>query len=281
MMSSSPTAGSVTVRDGARLGYTLTRSAHPNAPKLVLIHTLAMDRTIWEPLVALLPDLDVLTYDARGHGLSSKTPGPYTTAQFADDLADLLAGVGWSRAIVLGASMGGSIAIEFAFAHAAMVDALGLVDTTAWYGADAPATWAARAQKAATDGFGSMTAFQETRWFSDAFRAAHPGVVAGASGIFLRNDLAAYAALCDMLGTFDGRSYLTGFDMPVEILVGEEDYATPVDMSQELEASIPGAHLTIVPNVRHLTILEIPERIAELVRTLIARTAGVAVANKR
>ena len=214
-------------------------------------------------------------------GASSKTAGPYTAEQFADDLADLLAGVGWERAIVLGASMGGSIAIQFAFSHAGMVQALGLVDTTAWYGADAPATWAERAQKAAGDGLASMIAFQQTRWFGDAFRAAHPEVVARTSDIFVRNDLAAYGALCTMLGAFDGRAYLTGFDVPVEILVGEEDYATPLDMSQELAASIRGAHLTVVPNVRHLTIIEIPDRIAELVRTLAARSVGHAVANER
>jgi 3-oxoadipate enol-lactonase len=275
------TSGTVTLRDGAHLGYTLGRSGRADAPQIVLIHTLAMDRTIWEPLVALLTDFDVLTFDARGHGASSKTPGPYTCEQFADDLAELLAGVGWQRAIVLGASMGGSIAIQFAFSHAPMVQALGLVDTTAWYGADAPSAWADRAKKAASDGFASMIAFQQTRWFSDAFRAAHPDVVAHSSDVFLRNDVAAYGALCAMLGAFDGRAYLTGFDMPVEVLVGEEDYATPLDMSQELEASIPGAHLTVVPKVRHLTILEIPERIAELVRTLAARSKGHAVANKR
>lgn len=280
-MPTQQTSGTVTLRDGAQLGYTLSRSGHAGAPRLVLIHTLAMDRTIWEPLVALLPGFDVLTYDARGNGASSKTPGPYTAEQFADDLAELMTSVGWERAIVLGASMGGSIAIQFAFAHAAMVDALGLVDTTAWYGADAPAAWAERAKKAATDGFASMLAFQQTRWFSDAFRASHPDVVAHTSDVFLRNDPAAYGALCTMLGAFDGRAHLTGFAMPVEVLVGSEDYATPLEMSQELAASIPGAHLTVVPNVRHLTILEIPDRIAELVRALAARSEGAAVANQR
>ena len=239
-----------------------------------------MDRTIWEPLVALLPDLDVLTYDARGHGASSKTPGPYTAEQFADDLADLLRAVGWESAIVLGASMGGSIAIEFAFLHPTMVRALGLVDTTAHYGADAPAAWADRAKKAATDGFASMVEFQQTRWYSDAFRAARPDVAARTAEIFVRNDVAAYGALCGMLGAFDGRAYLTAFTMPVEVLVGEEDYATPLDMSQELEVSIPDARLTVVPGVRHLTILEVPERIAALVRTLVLRSGG-SYANKR
>jgi 3-oxoadipate enol-lactonase len=280
-MSSEQTSGTVTLRDGAELAYTLSRSGRPDAPRLVLIHTLAMDRTIWAPLIAQLPDVDVLSYDARGHGASAKTPAPYTATQFADDLAELLDGVGWPNAIVLGASMGGSIAIQFAHAHAGRVAALGLVDTTAWYGADAPAAWADRGKKAETDGFASMIGFQVTRWFSDGFREARPDIVHQTSDIFVRNDVPAYVALCDMLGTFDGRAYLTAFTMPVEVLVGEEDYATPMAMSEELAQSIPGARLSVIPKVRHLTILEIPERIAELVRTLVARMPEQAVANKR
>jgi len=141
--------------------------------------------------------------------------------------------------------------------------------------------WADRGKKAASDGFASMIGFQVTRWFSDAFREARPDVVQQTSDIFVRNDVPAYVALCDMLGTFDARGFVTAFTMPVEVLVGEEDYATPLAMSEELEQAIPGAHLSVIPKVRHLTILEIPERIAELVRTLIARVPGQAVANQR
>jgi 3-oxoadipate enol-lactonase len=256
-----------TMRDGAQIAYTLRRSATARAPRVVLIHTL------WAPVMDLLPEMDVLTYDVRGHGESSKSAGPYTAAQFADDLADLLAGVGWERAVVVGGSMGGSIAIAFAVAHPDMVEALGLIDTTAWYGADAPTAWADRAAKAASDGFGSMIGFQVTRWYSDAFREANPAIVTQTSDIFLRSDLAAYTALCGMLGTFDERTGLPGIAVPTEVLVGEEDYATPVAMSRDLAATIPGANLTIVPNVRHLTIVEIPEQIAELIRTLVARAS--------
>jgi 3-oxoadipate enol-lactonase len=265
------TSDTVTTRDGAHLAYTLRRAGTPSAPRVVLIHTLALDRTMWAPVVGLLPEFEILTYDVRGHGESSKSAGPYTAAQFAGDLADLLTGVGWNRAIVVGGSMGGSIAIAFAVAHPEMVEALGLIDTTAWYGADAPAAWSDRAKKAASDGFASMIGFQVTRWYSDGFREANPALVTQTSDIFLRSDLAAYTALCGMLGAFDERPGLPSIAVPTEVLVGEEDYATPVEMSRDLAAAIPGANLTIVPNVRHLTIVEIPARIAELIRTLIAR----------
>ena len=95
------------VRDGTRLAYTL-RDAGAAAPRVALVHSLAMDRTFWQPVADLLaPKASVLTWDCRGHGASDKPAGPYTVELFARDLADLLDYVGWPSALVAGASMGG------------------------------------------------------------------------------------------------------------------------------------------------------------------------------
>jgi 3-oxoadipate enol-lactonase len=268
-------------RDGAELQYALHDSGKPQAPRLVLVHSLALDRSVWDRVVpALGGDVDVLTYDCRGHGASAKPAGPYTTALFADDLHDLLTAVGWEHVVVAGASMGGCVTLQFAASYPQMVDGLGLIDTTAWYGPDAPKSWHERGQKALTEGLASLIAFQQTRWFSDAFRAAHPDALEHFADVFLANDLAAYAATCDMLGNFDIRAKLASFDVPAEILVGEEDYATPPEMARALEADIAGSHLTVVAGARHLTPAEIPEQIALLLNTVIARR-GDSVANRR
>jgi 3-oxoadipate enol-lactonase len=268
-------------RDGAELQYTLHDSGKPQAPRLVLVHSLALDRSVWDRVVpALGGDVDVLTYDCRGHGASAKSAGPYTTELFADDLHDLMAAVGWEHAVVAGASMGGCVTLQFAASYPQMIDGLGLIDTTAWYGADAPKSWHERGQKALTEGLASLIAFQQTRWFSDGFRAEHPDVIGHFGEVFLKNDIAAYAATCDMLGNFDIRSKLASFDVPTEILVGEEDYATPPDMARALEADIAGSHLTVVAGARHLTPVEIPEQVASLLRAVTARKGG-SVANRR
>ncbi|HEY5348149.1 MAG TPA: alpha/beta fold hydrolase [Candidatus Lustribacter sp.] len=273
--------GSSPARDGADLRYTLHESGRPEAPRIALVHSLALDRSIWDGVVAALgTSADILVYDCRGHGASAKPPGPYTTELFAGDLRDLLAAVGWQHSFIAGASMGGSVVLQFAVSHPELVDGLGLIDTTAWYGADAPKTWHERGQKAVAAGLASLIAFQQTRWFSDGFRTAHADLAERFAQVFLKNDLAAYAATCDMLGGFDLRSKLATIAVPVEILVGEEDYATPPEMARALEAGITGSHLTIVPSARHLTPIEIPERIASMLQTVIARKDG-SVANRR
>ncbi len=245
------------------------------------MHSLALDRSVWDGVVAeLAGEVDVLVYDCRGHGASAKPSGPYTTALFSDDLAWLLQHVGWTKAFVAGASMGGSVALQFTIDHPAMVAGLGCIDTTAWYGPEAPQTWRERGAKAESDGLASLVAFQLTRWFSDGFRAEHPEAGERYADVFLKNEVAAYAATCDMLGNLDVRSGLPGIGVPVEILVGDEDYATPPAMARAIADSVPHARLTIVPGVRHLTPIEIPGRVADVLRALIERSEG-GVANRR
>jgi 3-oxoadipate enol-lactonase len=270
-MSTTTTASNAVVRDGARIGYTL-RTGAGKRPRIALLHSLAMNRDFWAPVAELLaPHADVLTYDCRGHGASDKPAGPFTVAQFAADLADLLDHVGWGSSAVAGASMGGSVALGFAAAYGSRVDALGLVDTTAWYGEDAPQKWGERADKARQEGLQALVGFQQTRWFGDAFRAQHPELVDACVSTFLGNDVAAFTATCAMLGAFDLRAALPRLIMPAAVVVGEEDYATPVPMAQVLHQGIAGSSFQIIPGARHLTPLERPDVIADVLARLISK----------
>ncbi len=227
-----------------------------------------MDREFWRPVAERL-DAAVLLYDCTGHGESAKPPGPYSVEAFADQLARLLDHAGWDRAIVAGASMGGCVALAFAARYAKRVSALGLVDTTAWYGLDAPRQWEERARKALEGGLASLVEFQVTRWFSERFRKDNPEAVRRAVATFIRNDVQAYAASCRMLGAADLRVVVPDIEVPAAVIVGEEDYATPVSMSRALHEAIRGSTLTVLPGARHLTPLERPAEVAgELARLL-------------
>jgi 3-oxoadipate enol-lactonase len=261
--------------DGCTLGYTLHASPNENAPNLALIHSLAMDRTMWDGVVReLAQEANVLVYDCRGHGKSDKPAGPYTVEQFADDLAELFNHIGWTSAAVAGCSMGGCVAQAFAGLHPARATALGLIDTTAWYGAEAPAQWRERAENVRKKGFGGAIDSQITRWFGDKFRAEHADLVQAATRVFLANDLEAYASTCILLGDADVRPFHAAMKMPVAVIVGEEDYATPVAMARQIHEAVAGSTLTILPAARHLTPIESPEKIASELRALLGRAAS-------
>ncbi len=261
------TESSFKTADGCGISYTLREADGPN--RIALIHSLAQDRTIWDGVVEKLAgEGSLLTYDARGHGRSSRVSGPYTVERFAQDLAELMDHVGWPSAVIAGCSMGGNVAQVFGGLYPERIAGLGLIDTTAWYGAEAPAQFRQRAATAKTNGLGSLVDFQTSRWLSDAFRARRPDLVSAAINIFLANDLDCYAATCEMLGDADLRPYLPAFRMPVAVVVGEEDYATPVAAARQLHEAINGSTLTILKG-RHLTPIECPDEIAGLLFKLL------------
>jgi 3-oxoadipate enol-lactonase len=280
-MNGSPTAsaGNFIAPDGCPIAYTLhaasPQGGAPSRPRIALIHSLALDRSVWDGVVPLLmPHADVLTYDCRGHGQSGRVKMTYTPELFAADLAGLLDHVQWRDAIVAGCSMGGCVAQAFGAVYPDRTRALALIDTTAWYGPTAPKDWRERAATAATKGFAALSGFQATRWVSDAFREAHPELMRAKLNVFLANDVDCYGATCEMLGDADLRHYQAAMRMPTAVIVGEEDYAAPVAMSEQMQKAMPDATLSVLLGVRHLTPIECPSVIADEIKALMKRESA-------
>ena len=272
-----PVEAKARAKDGCQLFYRV--HPQPGKARLVLIHSLGLDTSIWDEVIKeLVSQFEILVYDCRGHGRSERRPGRYTTNLFADDLAAILDHAGWPAAAVAGCSMGGCVTQAFAAAYPQRAQALGLIDTTAWYGPTAPADWGQRAAKAAQAGFPGMIAFQVTRWFSDNFRAVNPERVEATSRVFLANDLACYQSTCGMMGELDLRESLESFRMPVSIMVGEEDHATPPAMAQALHQAIRGSILHLIRGGRHITPVQCPGEIATKLREMVSRAASPAPA---
>jgi pimeloyl-ACP methyl ester carboxylesterase len=98
---------------------------HGSGFPMLLINGLGSDHLEWlHQLPAFASHGRVVVFDNRGTGKTDVPPGPYTTAQMADDAASLLRALGIPRAHVLGVSLGGMIAQEVALRHPDLVDGL-------------------------------------------------------------------------------------------------------------------------------------------------------------
>ncbi|MBC7101784.1 MAG: alpha/beta fold hydrolase [Parvibaculum sp.] len=73
---------------------------------------------------------DMLAYDQRGLGQTSKPDEPYSMAQYAEDAVNLMAAIGWGSALVAGVSFGGMVAQELAINHPHVVEGLVLACTS-------------------------------------------------------------------------------------------------------------------------------------------------------
>ena len=270
-------AGTFAAADGCSIAYTLHAASRQDGERsrIALIHSLALDRSFWDGVVPLLTShTDVLTYDCRGHGKSGRAKMTFTPELFARDLAGLLDHLHWPEATVAGCSMGGCVAQAFAGLYPDRTRALALIDTTAWYGPTAPEAWQERAQTAANKGLQALSEFQATRWVSDAFRQKHPEQIHAKMAVFLANDIDCYIATCEMLGDADLRHYQPAMRMPASVVVGEEDYACPVAMSEQMLEAMPNATLSVLPGVRHLTPIECPAIIADEMLALMKRSTA-------
>lgn len=223
----------------------------------LLIHPLALNGRLWEPVVPdFLPGHDLIMPDVRGHGEGRWDGAAYRIEDIAADMAALLDALAIERCSMLGMSMGGCVAMTFAAQNPDRVDRLMLCDTTAWYGADAPEKWRERAQTAATKTRDEQIPFQTDRWFSEASRRERPDVVEHAADVFRSTSREAHAAACRALGAFDLRDRLSEIRAQALVVTGEGDYATPPAMGRALAAGIAGATFTLVPDVRHMAVME-------------------------
>jgi 3-oxoadipate enol-lactonase len=226
---------------------------------VVLLHSLALDGSIWADFARRLPSgARVIAPDLPGHG---RTPAgdPESIESMAAGVAELLHSLDLHDVTLIGMSLGGSVAQALTLDHPELVGRLGLVDTTAWYGPDAPAAWAARAEQAREKGLASLAAFQLERWFTDGFRIANPRLGAELLDIFVRNRIENYVKSCNAFGRMDLRARLGKIDAPTAVVVGELDGATPPAHADVLAHEIPGASLTVVPGCKHLSALERPD----------------------
>ncbi|KAJ2378360.1 hypothetical protein IW150_000847 [Coemansia sp. RSA 2607] len=104
--------------------------------KIVFINGMGADRQMWEPDVGEFlrhARYQCLVFDHRGTGFSDSAGGPlaYTSSSLAEDTRRLVDALGWDKINVVGASMGGMIALELACTHPDLIATLTLVVTHA------------------------------------------------------------------------------------------------------------------------------------------------------
>lgn len=100
----------------------------PETPKIVFLHGLMGFGSNWKTIARRFDqDYQILLYDQRGHGRSFH-PGKYGLQDYAEDLYKILGELQWSKVVLIGHSMGGRVALEFASQYPDFVEKLVIVD---------------------------------------------------------------------------------------------------------------------------------------------------------
>jgi 3-oxoadipate enol-lactonase len=230
-----------------------------DAPVLLLSNSLGTTHAMWEPqLGALTEHFRVLRYDRRGHGRSEMPPGPYTIAELAADVIELLDALELERVSYCGLSIGGMDGMWNAAEAPARIDRLALCSTSPWM--PPRELWDERAAAVRAEGTRAVADATMERWFSDAFRAEHPEGVAEVRAMVAATPAEGYAACCEAIREWDFREELGRISAPTLVLSAADDPSTPPDSGKLIADGIPGASFVVLPApTRHLANVEQPE----------------------
>ncbi len=246
-------------------------------PALLLLHGHPFARRMWAPqLRALSTDFRVLAPDLPGYGESPPRGAKMGMDELADAALRFLDACDVTRAVVIGLSMGGLVAMELALRAPDRVNGVVLAATTA---ASVTPTEAAERRETADrlerDGMLDLTLEMGGRLFGPAARR-DPEIVEPVLSMMLRTSPAgAAAALRGRAERPDYRVLLPGLQVPALVIAGDHDAYADEAVVAELVGAIPHPQVIRLPGTGHLPNLEAPAAFDAAVHGFASRVSRV------
>lgn len=238
---------------------TVNAAQSGKGPALFLFHSLLSDRASFDAIAPKLArSCRVIVPELPGFGQSGAVGGGL--ADVADRMAEAVRdGAGGDDAIVLGNGYGGFVALQMAIRHPGIATKLILADCGAAFSDEGRQAFRNMAAASKAKGLAAITDVAMRRLFAPEFQDRHPDLMRDRREAFLRTDTEVFQAACAALAELDLRPELPRVKIPVLVLVGEHDEATPPPMSRELAAGLPDARLKIIAGCAHVPQLQAPD----------------------
>jgi pimeloyl-ACP methyl ester carboxylesterase len=240
---------------------------------LIFLHGVGLDRQIWQPLQAALPDVETYAPDLRGHGAGPKWDGPASLDGFVSDLWDYADGLGLDSFALCGFSLGAMIAQWAAISKPARISHLILLSGVYARMPEQLAGVQSRFKEAELHGPKIMIDAALARWFTPEFAANHPEYLEQTRTRLMDNDVAQFMRSYQVFayeGTqIDGR--LKEIKAPTLIATGELDTGSTSEMAHRMASEIPEAQCMIYENVAHMLPLQKPDELANSITRLLGK----------
>ncbi len=256
-------------------------------PLVVLLHGIAGSSAIWSNIIARLSGHHtVIAPDLLGHGQSAKPKGDYSLGAYASLIRDLLEALEQPHGTIVGHSLGGGVALQFAYQFPERCERLVLVSSgglgrevhpilraAALPGAELVLPWLAAG---AARGIGTMVkamgkvGFHESADIGETWRSFVSLGQPEARRAFLHT-VRSVIDLGGQLVSATDKLYLAN-GVPTMIVWGDQDPLIPVRHAVVAHALIPDSRLEIFPGAGHYPFLDDPERFAAIVLDFIRTT---------
>lgn len=250
-----------------RIGVAQSGGGGGDALPIVFLHGVGSDKSVWHPQLGHFgPARRALAFDYPGYGDSAAAPPGTTRDDYARAMFAAMDALGIAGAHVCGLSLGGVVAIAMHHLAPERCRSLILADSFAVH----PDGRGIRERSLAASRGPGMRVLAEQRT---------PFLLAAATPQFVhdevretmaRIDPAAFAVGVEAVWLADQQERAAAIAAPTLVLVGAEDKATPLALSEQLAATIPGARLEVIAGAGHIANLEQPDQFNRLVDAFLA-----------
>ncbi len=242
--------------DSMLAGGTVNMREYGKGVPLVLFHSLLADRTSFDGVIdSLAQNFRVLVPELPGFGASHAVQGGLEAV--ADRMAEAVREIG-QPVRLLGNGYGGFVALVLTMRHPELVQRLVIADAGACFSEPGRAAFRGMAAGANAKGLVGIADVAMRRLFAPDFWEANPALVAERRERFLASTLEVVTAACAALASMDLRPLVPGVKIPVHVVCGAQDEATPQAMSEELASLLPNASLHILDGLAHVPQLQAP-----------------------
>ena len=250
---------------------TLHFTDHGQGIPLVLLHGFPFNGTIWQEQARALSDhCRIVVPDLRGHGRSPAPEGVYYMELMAQDVLNLLDSLDIDKAVIIGHSMGGYVALAGWHVAPERFQALGLICSHAL--PDTEEGKLARyklAEEVLAEGSSVVAKSLLPRLFAPGLPADEAFIEQVHTMMLNTKPLGLMGALRGMAARPDSTPLLPGISVPTLIIAGDSDQILPLQRAEMTAAPIPNAALVTIENAGHMPMLEQPHAAALAIRNFI------------
>jgi len=241
---------------------------------IIFIHGFPMNGHIWDAqLSALAAGFKCYALDLPGYGLSP-TPDGFIASMdsYADHVAQFIAARGLPLVHIVGISLGGMIALNFARRHGHLLKSIILLHSTA--STDTAELKDGRTQIIEDIKQGGLKEFVVN--FADILLGPTAGRAVRADYITLMNDTSKDTVIAGMKALRDRGAELQNLgniDIPTLVVAGDQDTRTPAQMMEKIAAALPNSTFEIITGCGHVSPIEQPDKLSGLIRDWVSARA--------
>jgi 3-oxoadipate enol-lactonase len=241
--------------DGSKIAWRMR--GNPKAAPIIFSNSLGSDASMWDQVAdALAEDFRLIFYDTRGHGLSEAASARASLSDLCDDLLAVMDAAAYSRAHVVGLSLGGMTGLYAALNATDRIDRLMACNCRARVDDAGMKAWDDRIVALREGGVKSLVKPTLDRWFTPAFQQANPSIMESVAGMVARSSDQGYEACVRAIQTLALHEDLQRLKVPVLYLAGAQDLAAPPEEMRAMAERTPHAQFEVLDPCGHIASIE-------------------------